>query len=72
MARATRRSDTSIVRAAAWGAVGLAALAVVGLLAVPELRFIWIVLLVLAVAAVPQTLGIVRRGQARDRVRRGR
>jgi hypothetical protein len=51
----------NLVVAAGWSAVVLAAVAVVGLVVAPSLRMVWIVLLVLAVAAMPQAVVLVRR-----------
>jgi hypothetical protein len=44
-----------------WAAVAFAAVAVIGLRLVPSMRMIWVVLLVLAVVAVPQAVLIGRR-----------
>ena len=56
MRRQTDQEAAKQFRATAWSAVGLAAAAVAGLIAVPGMRMIWIVMLVFAVAAVPQSL----------------
>ena len=58
-----QQPSASPIRAAAWAAAALAAVAVFGMLAVPSLRPIWIILLVLAIAAVPQALFQARRGR---------
>ena len=57
-------------RATAWAGVALAAIAVLGLLFARGLVLLWIVLLVFAVAAIPQALLSGRRGERRER--RGR
>ena len=62
------RSTGSLVTATAWAAVGLAAIAVVGLIVAPSLRPAWIIVLLLAVAAVPQAVLRARR-ERRDRTR---
>ncbi len=58
-------------RATAWAGVALAAITVLGLLFAPGLLLIWIVLLVFAIAAVPQAFLIGRRERrvAADRAR---
>jgi uncharacterized membrane protein YhaH (DUF805 family) len=60
-AREQQQPSASLITAAAWAAAALAAIAVIGMLAVPSLRPIWIILLVLAIAAVPQAALHVRR-----------
>jgi hypothetical protein len=49
-------SVVSLVTATAWAAAGLAAIALIGFAVAPSLRAIWLILVVLAVAAVPQAL----------------
>jgi hypothetical protein len=49
-----------------------APLAVLGLVAAPSMRLVWIVMLVFAVAAVPQALAATRQQARRERERRGR
>ena len=56
-------------RATAWAGVALAAIAVLGLLYARGLLLLWIVLLVFAIAAIPQAL---LPGRAERRERRGR
>jgi magnesium-transporting ATPase (P-type) len=56
-----QQPGASPIVATAWAAAVLAAIAVVGLIAASSLQTIWIVFLVLAVAAVPQSLVAVRR-----------
>ena len=55
------------LRATGWAGAVLAAFAVVGLLVAPSLRLVWIVLLVFAVAAVPQAFAARRRRERRER-----
>jgi hypothetical protein len=64
--------DASTLRVAAWAGVVLAAIGLLGLIYVPSLLVIWIVMLVFAVAAVPQTMVAARLGQQREREGRGR
>jgi hypothetical protein len=64
-----QQPTASMITATAWAAAVLAAIAVVGLIALPSLKPIWIVLLLLAIAAVPQALLHARR-EGRERVRR--
>ena len=67
-----RQSDEDAAkqfRATAWSAVGLAAAAVAGLVEVPGMRLIWIVMLVFAVAAVPQSLLAARLHEKRRKDR---
>lgn len=52
-------------RAIFWSAALVAAIALLGLLFLPAIRLIWIVLLVFAVAAVPQSLAFTRRPRSR-------
>ena len=52
-------------RAIFWSAALVAAIALLGLLFLPAVRLIWIVLLVFAVAAVPQSLAFTRRTRTR-------
>lgn len=59
------------MRATGWAAAVLAGLAVVGLVAAPSVRLLWIVMLVFAVAAVPQAFA-AERLQARRERERGR
>jgi membrane protein implicated in regulation of membrane protease activity len=66
----SNRSETchsSMLRATGWAGVVLAALAVLGLVYAPSLRWIWIAILVLAVTAVPQSLVAVRLQERRER-----
>jgi membrane protein implicated in regulation of membrane protease activity len=60
------------MRATGWAGAVLAAIAVLGLLAAPSMRLIWIVMLVFAVAAVPQALAAERLQARRERERDGR
>jgi membrane protein implicated in regulation of membrane protease activity len=64
-------TNASTMRATLWAAVVLAALAVAGLIVAPSVRLLWIVMLVFAVAAVPQALAAerlqARRGRGRGR-----
>lgn len=64
-----QQSGRNAVVATAWAAVVVAAVAVAGLMAAPSLQTVWIVLLILAVAAVPQALVVVRR-ESRERSQR--
>jgi hypothetical protein len=64
--------DASTLRVAAWAGVALAAIGLLGLIYAPSLRLVWIVMLVFAVAAVPQALFAMRGGQRRGRNRRRR
>ena len=59
----------SLITATAWAAAGLAAIAVVGVFAARSLLAIWLILLVLAITAVPQALLHVRR-ERREQGRR--
>jgi Flp pilus assembly protein TadB len=63
--------DAAFARAAGWAGAALAALALIGLALAPSLRVLWVVLLVFAIAAVPQALATTRR-QKRERASRGR
>jgi hypothetical protein len=60
------------MRAAGWAAAVLAGLALLGLLVAPSMRLVWIVMLVFAVAAVPQAFVAARLQERRERKRRGR
>jgi hypothetical protein len=57
-------------RATAWAGAAIAVIAVLGLLYAPGLLLLWIVLLVFAVAAIPQALLAARSTERRQR--RGR
>ena len=57
------------MRAAGWAAAVLAGVAVVGLVAAPSVRLLWIVMLVFAVAAVPQAFAAERLQARRERER---
>jgi fatty acid desaturase len=70
--RKRTHGDASVLRAAVWAAAVLAGLAVLGLFAAPSLRLVWIVLLVFAIAAVPQALLAARREERREDARRDR
>ena len=61
-------SNAATLRAAGWSGAMLAAIAVVGLVYAPSMRTIWIVILVLGAASVPQAWFALRReqGQGRD------
>ena len=65
--QATRNAST--MRAAGWAAAVLAGVAVVGLVAAPSVRLLWIVMLVFAVAAVPQAFAAERLQARRERER---
>ena len=67
--RQQQQPPGGLVTATAWAAAGLAAIAVAGMLAARSLLAIWIILLVLAIAAVPQALLHVRR-ERREQARR--
>jgi hypothetical protein len=56
-------SHAATLSAAGWSGAVLAALALIGLMYAPSLRTIWIMLLVLAAASVPQTWLALRRDQ---------
>jgi hypothetical protein len=58
----------SLVTATAWAAAVLAGIAVIGLIVVPSLQLVWIILLLLAVAAIPQAL-LRARGERQERAR---
>jgi cytochrome c oxidase assembly factor CtaG len=64
-------TNASTMRATLWAAVVLAALAVAGLIAAPSVQLLWTVMLVFAVAAIPQALA-AERIQARRERGRGR
>lgn len=49
----TREEAAALRRALLWSAAGFLAVAILGLLLVPGMRFLWIVLLVCGIAAVP-------------------
>jgi hypothetical protein len=59
--RPKQQAGGNLVVVTGWSAVVLAAVAVVGLIVAPSLQTIWLVLLVLSVAAVPQAVLLVRR-----------
>lgn len=65
-------ANASVARAAGWAGAALSALAVLGLFYVPSLRLIWIVMLVLAVGAVPQAIWVARRQDRHKTGPRGR
>jgi hypothetical protein len=56
-----QRDRHNLLVGTGWAAVAFAAVAVIGLRLVPSMRMIWVVLLVLAVVAVPQAVLIGRR-----------
>jgi hypothetical protein len=58
-------SNAATVRAAGWSGAVMAAIAVVGLVEAPSMRTIWIVILVLGAASVPQAWLALRREQQR-------
>lgn len=58
-------SNAATVRAAGWSGAMLAAIAVIGLIEAPSMRTIWIVILVLGAASVPQAWFVLRREQQR-------
>jgi hypothetical protein len=58
-------SNAATVRAAGWSGAMLAAIAVIGLFEAPSMRTIWIVILVLGAASVPQAWFALRREQRR-------
>ncbi len=64
-------SNAATVRAAGWSGAMLAAIAVIGLIYAPSMRTIWIVILVLGAASVPQAWFAVRRIDQRERQRDG-
>lgn len=66
--RETQQADATVA-IAGWAGVGCAILAAVGIVLVPSLLVLWVVLIVVAVAAVPQALLVVRREQ-RERARK--
>ncbi len=63
--RSPQASTAATVRAAGWSGAMLAAIAVIGLIAAPSMRTIWIVILVLGAASVPQAWFALRREQQR-------
>jgi Flp pilus assembly protein TadB len=69
--RATPGSNAATVRAAGWSGAMLAAVAVIGLVYAPSMRTIWIVILVLGAASVPQAWFALRRDARRERERDG-
>lgn len=62
---ARRRARTR--RAIFWTAAASAAIAVLGLVFFPSVRLVWIVLLIFAVAAVPQGIALTREPRSRRR-----
>jgi fatty acid desaturase len=60
-------NDASALRAAAWVGVVFAAIGLLGLMYLPSLWPVWIVMLVFAMAAVPQMLFAERFQQRRKR-----
>jgi hypothetical protein len=64
-------SNAATLRAAGWSGAMLAAIAVVGLVEAPSMRTIWIVILVLGAASVPQAWFALRR-EAQGERERGR
>jgi hypothetical protein len=64
--------DASTLRVAAWAGVVLAAIGLLGLIYAQSMRPVWIVMLVFAIAAVPQVLFAARGGQRQERDRRRR
>jgi membrane protein implicated in regulation of membrane protease activity len=61
-------SDAGTLSAVGWSGAILAVVALIGLTYAPSLRFVWIMLLVLAVASVPQAWLALRR-ERRERER---
>jgi hypothetical protein len=61
-------SDAATLTAVGWSGAILAVIALIGLTYASSLRFVWIMLLVLAVASVPQALLALRR-EKRERGR---
>jgi hypothetical protein len=61
-------SDAATLSAVGWSGAILAVVALAGLSYAPSLRFVWIMLLVLAVASVPQAWLALRR-ERRERER---
>ena len=59
--RPTPASNAATVRAAGWSGAMLAAIAVIGLIYAPSMQTIWIVILVLGAASVPQAWFALRR-----------
>jgi hypothetical protein len=51
-----RDSDARVKLIAAWAGVAFTAFAVVGFIAAPGARIVWVVLLVFGVATIPQVL----------------
>jgi 4-hydroxybenzoate polyprenyltransferase len=62
-------SNAATLSAAGWSGAVLAALALIGLMYARSLRTIWIMLLVLGAASVPQAWLALRREQKRDQRR---
>jgi hypothetical protein len=62
-------NNSATLTAAGWSGVVLALIALVGLFYAPSMRTIWIVLLLLGAASVPQTWLALRREQQRERRR---
>ena len=60
-------SNAATLRAVGWSGAMLAAIAVVGLVYAPSMRTIWIVILVLGAASVPQAWFALRREQRQGR-----
>jgi hypothetical protein len=60
-----QNTNAATMRATAWSAATLAAVAVVGLLEVPGMRTVWVVILVFAILAVPQSLLAARLAERR-------
>jgi hypothetical protein len=65
----TPASNAATVRAAGWSGAIMAAIAVIGLIYAPSMRMIWLVILVLGAASIPQTWFALRRGAQRERKR---
>lgn len=63
--KAPRHEATTV--AAAWAGALLAAIGTLGLLFAPSLKIVWIVLLVFAIAAVPQAIVLGRRDKRDNR-----
>jgi hypothetical protein len=56
-----QRDRHNLIVATGWVAVAFATVTVIGLRLAPSMRMVWIVLLVLAVVALPQAVLIGRR-----------
>ena len=65
-------SNAATLRACAWSGASLTAIAVAGLIFAPGMRTIWIVILVLGAASVPQAFFALRRDERRRQERDGR